>query len=67
MVPWRSRTLGHLGNLQGTSPGRCVPAEFMQKKKKKKEKTKQTDAVISSRFMTDQQILHWLEIFAVKM
>ena len=63
MVPWRSRTLGHLGNLQGTSPGRCVPAGFMQKKQKKK----QTDAVISSRFMADQQILHWLEIFAVKM
>ena len=25
-VPWRSRTLGPLGDLQGTSPGRRVPA-----------------------------------------
>ena len=27
-VPWRSRTLGSLGELQGTSPGRRVPAGY---------------------------------------
>ena len=28
-VPWRSRTLRPLGDLQGTSPGRRVPAEII--------------------------------------
>ena len=29
-VPWRSRTLGPLGDLQGTFPGRRVPAGWLQ-------------------------------------